>query len=107
MPAPKGNKYAVGGKGGGRPKGSANQATIEFKDAVNKLIDYATPQMVSWLSEIEDPSKRLDHIYKFAQFGYPLLSRQTQAGDPDSPVVHHHVGDLDLIRKYAKKLEEK
>lgn len=73
MPAPKGNKFATG-----RPKGKQNAITIEFKEAVNNLIDFATPQMVDWLAEIEDPSKRLDHIYKFAQFGYPLLSRAEQ-----------------------------
>lgn len=61
----------------GRPKGIENKATLEFKEAVNKLIDFATPQMVGWLDTIaqDDPNKALDHVYKFAQFGFPLLSR--------------------------------
>lgn len=72
----------------GRPKGSVNKSTLEFKQAVNNLIAFATPQMVAWLSEIEDPSKRLEHIYKFAQFGYPLLSRTTYEGDDKKPLVN-------------------
>lgn len=66
-----------GKKVGGRTAGTPNKVTVEFKDAVNKLIDFATPQMVDWLTIIakEDPNKALDHVYKFAQFGYPLLSR--------------------------------
>lgn len=75
MAAPKGNQYAKGGPGGRRKKGIPNRATIEFKEAVTNLINYATPQMVDWLASVEDPSKRLEHIYKFAQFGYPLLAR--------------------------------
>lgn len=61
----------------GKPKGIQNKTTVEFKEAVNNLISYATPQMVDWLTMIaaDDPNKALDHVYKFAQFGYPLLSR--------------------------------
>lgn len=64
-------------KTGGRVVGSKNHATSEFKDAVNKLLSYSTPKMVNWLDSIAqtDPSKALEHVYKFAQFGYPLLSR--------------------------------
>lgn len=75
------------------PKGrgnSPNKATVEFKEAVKNLINYATPQMVDWLSLVaaEDPNKALDHVYKFAQFGYPLLARSEHTGkngDPLSP----------------------
>lgn len=62
------------------PKGrgnSPNKITVEFKEAVNNLINFSTPQMVDWLTLVaaEDPNKALDHVYKFAQFGYPLLAR--------------------------------
>ena len=70
---------AKGGKreGSGRPKGAVNKTTLEFKEAVNKLIEFATPQMIDWLERIaeDNPDKALDHVYKFAQFGYPLLAR--------------------------------
>lgn len=64
-------------KTGGKKAGTQNKATMEFKEAVNNLIEYATPQMIVWLGQIaeNDPNKALDHVFKFAQFGYPLLSR--------------------------------
>lgn len=76
----------------GKKAGQQNKATLEFKEAVNKLIDYATPQMVEWLELVaqEDPSKALDHIYKFAQFGYPLLARTEQTG-PDGGAQEHKI----------------
>lgn len=93
------------------PKGrgaSQNKATVEFKEAVNRLIDYATPQMVDWLKDVadEDPNKALDHVYKFAQFGYPLLARaeltgkdgsaiKTEASLPDS--------DKELLNEWLKQ----
>lgn len=70
------------GDNAGRRKGVQNKATIEFKEAVNNLISFSTPKMVNWLEVVaaEDPNKALDHVYKFAQFGYPLLSRQALTG---------------------------
>jgi hypothetical protein len=65
------------GNPNGRPVGIQNKATLEFKTAVNNLINFATPQMISWLERVAltDPDKALDMVYKFAQFGYPLLAR--------------------------------
>lgn len=61
----------------GRIKGKPNKATIEFKEAVTNLINYAAPEMVEWLKEVaqDDKSKALEHIYKMAQFSFPLLAR--------------------------------
>lgn len=75
-------------KTGGRKKGAENRQTVEFKQAVNNLIAFATPQMVDWLEIIaaEDPNKALDHVYKFAQFGYPLLARSEHTGAGGGPV---------------------
>lgn len=75
----------------GRKKGVPNKTTMQFKEGVNKMIEYATPQMVQWLSEIENPKDRMDLIYKFAQFGYPLLARTELTGDPDKPLHVNHV----------------
>lgn len=84
MAQPKGKS----GNPNGRPKGTQNRATLEFKEAVNNLINFATPQMVDWLEQIaqESPDKALDHVYKFAQFGYPLLARTELTGDKKNPV---------------------
>ena len=72
-----GQRKGQTGNPNGRKPGSQNKATIEFKEAVNNLISFATPQMVDWLTKVakDDPNKALDHVYKFAQFGYPLQSR--------------------------------
>lgn len=61
----------------GRPPGTLNKTTIEFKQAINNLIEYATPEMTQWLKCVafSDPYKALEMVYKFAQFGYPLLAR--------------------------------
>lgn len=82
---------------GGRPKGAPNKSTMEFKEAVNKLINFATPKMVKWLEDVaeEDPGKALDHVYKFAQFGYPLLSRSEGKQD-----LKHEI----IIRSAIKEL---
>jgi len=74
---------------GGRPKGTLNKQTVKFKEGVNKLLEVATPKMVEWLQEVadKDPAKALDLVYKFAQFGFPVLSRQTIDGSGARPVV--------------------
>lgn len=79
MPFKKGDKKPAGS---GKTKGVHNKVTLEFKEAVNNLINFATPQMVDWLGQIaqESPDKALDHVYKFAQFGYPLLARTEMTG---------------------------
>lgn len=59
----------------GRPAGSPNKATIEFKEALNTLLNEAAPDMVKWLGEIEDPFKRFDVLSKFAEYIHPKLAR--------------------------------
>lgn len=68
---------------------SPNKVTMEFKEAVNNLINFATPQMVDWLTLVaaEDPNKALDHVYKFAQFGYPLLQRTALTNSEGGDIV--------------------
>lgn len=91
-----GQKKGQTGNPNGRPKGIQNRATTEFKEAVNNLIAFATPQMIDWLERIavEDPAKALELIYKFAQFGYPLLQRTQVAGDEENPLVFKDISDV-------------
>ncbi len=74
----------------GKPKGIQNKTTIEFKEAINKLLTHAAPSMVKWLDRIaeEDPYKALSIIDKLGEFAYPKLSRVTTAGDPEAPLEH-------------------
>lgn len=66
--------------GPGRPKGMKNKATTEFKEQLNKLLETASPFMVQWLQEIEDPYKRFDVLSKFAEYIHPKLSRAELTG---------------------------
>jgi hypothetical protein len=60
---------------GGRPKGVPNKATTQFKEGLNNLFEYATPQMVTWLEQIDSPERRFDILAKFADYLYPKLAR--------------------------------
>jgi hypothetical protein len=70
--APKGNKYAKG-----RPKGVPNQTTMQFKEALNNLLEQAAPEMLKWLNRVaeEDAGKALDLTSKLAEYVYPKLGR--------------------------------
>ncbi len=73
----------------GRPKGIPNKVTTEFKEGLNKLFEYATPRMVEWLEQIDDPERRFDILSKFANYLYPKLSStdMNHGGQEDRPVV--------------------
>lgn len=58
----------------GRPKGVPNKTTTQFKEALNGLFEYAAPEMVEWLRQVDCPEKRFDILSKFAQYLYPKLS---------------------------------
>lgn len=58
----------------GRQKGVPNKATTQFKEALNGLFEYAAPEMVEWLRQVDCPEKRFDILSKFAQYLYPKLS---------------------------------
>jgi len=83
---------SAGGKreGAGRKGGIPNKATLEFKEAINNLIDSATPHMIEWLERVakDDPYKALDLVHKMSQFCHPLLARNTFSGDKDNPIQH-------------------
>lgn len=98
---------AKGGKreGAGRIKGTPNKATIEFKEALNKLLDIAAPDMVEWLEKIDDPFKRFEVLSKFAEFIYPKLAR-TEIKNPEGETFRTSseisVSDKELIERALK-----
>ena len=84
------------GAGPGRPKGLPNKATVEFKAAVNNLLNFAAPEMVGWLKSVADglpehdikpnPEKALDLTAKLAEYAAPKLARTEVTGPEGGPV---------------------
>ena len=77
MPAPKGRQKPIGS---GTPKGFKRKETIEFKRAVNSLIEWGTPQFIQWMEQLDTPEKRLDYVLKFAEYAYPKMARVEHTG---------------------------
>lgn len=68
----------------GRPKGVPNKATLQFKEALNNLLEHAAPSMVDWLEQVDSPERRFDILSKFAEYIYPKLGRvENQQLDKD------------------------
>lgn len=84
-------KKGVSNNPAGKPKGASNRTTIEFKEAVNNLLNHATPNMIKWLDKVaeDSPEKALDTVAKLAEYVAPKLSRQDQ---------HHH-GQLQIVKR--------
>jgi hypothetical protein len=74
----------------GRPKGVPNKSTTRFKTALNELFETAAPDMVKWLSEIDNPKERFDVLSKFANYIYPQLSRAEHTGKDGAAIQHEH-----------------
>lgn len=79
----------------GRPKGSPNKLTREFRETVQKLLDENRDNVSRWLALVAegdgtengqpDPGKALDLLAKLAEYAAPKLARTVVAGDPDAP----------------------
>lgn len=91
----------AGRPGPGRPKGSPNKATKEFRQTVTKLLEDNSENVGRWLMIVAegdgtesikpDPAKALDLLAKLAEFASPKLARTelTGAGGKDlaPPVI--------------------
>lgn len=82
--------------GMGRPKGSPNKVTKQFRDTIQQLLDNNSENVEKWLTEVAqgttdnkpDPKGALDMLAKLAEFAAPKLARTELVGDADQPVVH-------------------
>lgn len=79
--AGKGNTEWVKGVSGnpaGKPKGTLNKATTEFRNAVADLINHNSAHLQAWLEQIatDNPEKAVDMMCKLAEYAAPKLARQ-------------------------------
>jgi hypothetical protein len=81
----------------GRPSGTPNKATTEFKDTVSALLRDNSDNVAIWLNTVAygdgdsvkpDPKGALDLISKLAEYASPKLARTVHAGDQNQPVEH-------------------
>lgn len=98
MSIDKQSKNIKGGyrEGSGRPKGSPNKVTKQFRDTIQQLLENNSENVEIWLTQVAigdddnkpDPKGALDMLAKLAEFAAPKLARTELVGDADQPVVH-------------------
>jgi hypothetical protein len=80
----------------GRPKGTPNKVTQEFRDTVQRLLDENSDNMSRWLTLVAegdgtdrgtpDPAKALDLLAKLAEYAAPKLARTELTGTDGGPI---------------------
>ena len=69
------NRFKPGESGNpsGRPKGTANKATTEIKEAYINLIHGNLPEIQGWLNRVaqRDPAKAIDLLLRLSPFVLP------------------------------------
>ena len=79
--------------GMGRPKGSPNKVTKQFRDTVKELLENNSENVEIWLTQVAigddhnkpDPKGALDLLAKLAEFAAPKLARTEVVGDEKLP----------------------
>lgn len=82
----------------GRPKGTPNKVTAEFRDTVRKLLEDNAENVGRWLSLVAegdgtengkpDPAKALDLMAKLAEYAAPKLGRVEHTGADGGAIQH-------------------
>lgn len=81
--------------GPGRPKGSVNRITREFRQTVRALLEDNADNVALWLAEVAngsrgrqpDPAKALDLLVRLAEFAAPKLGRIEHTGAGGGPLA--------------------
>lgn len=90
-----------GERRGGRPPGSPNKATREFREVIRQLLEDHSADIGTWLQKVadEDPDKALQRLAQLAEYAAPKLARTEHVGDGGGPLqvaaVEWHVVDPD------------
>lgn len=79
--------------GPGRPPGSVNKATKEFRETVNRLLESNAENVALWLEQVAatDPDKALQRLAQLAEFAAPKLSRseiKAEVENKGAPVIN-------------------
>lgn len=79
--------------GPGRPPGSQNKATREFRETVTRLLESNAENVALWLEQVAatDPDKALQRLAQLAEFAAPKLSRSEIKAEVDNkgaPVIN-------------------
>lgn len=95
MSIEKESKNTKGGyrEGSGRPKGSPNKVTKQFRDTIQQLLENNSENVEIWLTQVAigddsnkpDPKGALDMLAKLAEFAAPKLARTEVVGDEKQP----------------------
>jgi hypothetical protein len=81
-------------KGAGRPSGTPNRVTIEFRDTVRRVLEDNSQNVGIWLEQVANgvgnkpasPEKALDLLAKLAEYAAPKLNRTEHVGEGGGPV---------------------
>ncbi len=83
------NPLGPGKAGPGRPKGRANETTVNARRAIADLVDNNVPRMQKWLDEIaktQGPDKAWRCMMDVIEFHIPKLARTEVVGANGGPV---------------------
>jgi len=78
----------------GRPVGTPNKVTVEFRETVRQLLENNAENVSLWLAQVAgghgdvdpDPARALDLLGRLAEFAAPKLGRVEHVGDGGGPL---------------------
>lgn len=85
---------AAMGPGPGRPKGSINRVTRDFRETVQHLLAKNAENVSTWLEQVAkggagrqpDPARALELLAKLAEYAAPKLGRVEYVGANGGPI---------------------